>query len=672
MRTLNAQTSTEFLIVISIIFVILLAFVTLSQRQFVDVNVSRIEQQSKNVVDSLSAASKEVYSQGEGARKRVYVEVPNGYNYTNSSVGNRTISMRVLSSDFVRTLDFDVYGRLPAASGPQWIWVVSEGTRVRIGISLIALNKPSIVIVMLQNSTATDNFAVQNVFTSTVNVSISSSWGNPNVALALSANNFTLAQGSSNTVTLTFTSSGSAVGFYTGSLSITGTSGSDSDTLNLPVTVEITLPPSGAPPLFIIPSYWNASLLANDNISRAFDVCTNSVTSVSGVTFTTTVGPAGSWVGSLDALPAMSPDTCLTKIFTLSVPNGTAPGNNTGTITATGSGVANAVDTVALSIQVGGNLSDILGPLVTNITRIPNRPFVGDPVTIRALCDDRGRGDNNIIRGEITMDGGSWNIMSASDGTYNSPAENVSYQFYGLSFGQHNATLRCTDSIGNVGPNATNTFNVMKEILFITKDLGQSGSETDWVNWLNTHSSNESYTWNKDIVHRVIAIDPSFDMNRYAIVVLADDGVTGGSTGASLVTKIINFVGAGGEVLLVDEALGDPAEDLGISSGSGDHTELYITVQSNNHYITSGLTAGGTAYNIFTSATKVYHIRNYGGTILATDYNSSAHLTHAQLGQSGNFVTWGPTKPYRFNVNGNYLTVRVFDFTINASTIGTS
>ena len=95
-------------------------------------------------------------------------------------------------------------------------------------------------------------------------------------------------------------------------------------------------------------------------------------------------------------------------------------------------------------------------------------------------------------------------------------------------------------------------------------------------------------------------------------------------------------------------------------------------MQNNANYITDGLPCCGIQYNIFTTATKIYHIRNYPGTLLSTDYNTSSHLTHAQLGQSGRYVTWGPTRPYRFNANGNYLTTRVFDFAINISTVGTS
>ena len=55
---LKAQASTEFLIIVAILFVIILGVVVLSQNQFLTINSTRIEQQAKNVVDSLSAASK--------------------------------------------------------------------------------------------------------------------------------------------------------------------------------------------------------------------------------------------------------------------------------------------------------------------------------------------------------------------------------------------------------------------------------------------------------------------------------------------------------------------------------------------------------------------------------------------------------------------------------------
>ena len=258
--------------------------------------------------------------------------------------------------------------------------------------------------------------------------------------------------------------------------------------------------------------------------------------------------------------------------------------------------------------------------------------------------------------------------MLPSDGSYNTAVENVSYTYYGLLFCIHNATLQCTDTYGNVGSNVTYTFGIMKEILFVTKDNGQSGSEADWVNWLDTHSSNESFTWNRDVLHRNVVADADFDMSLYATVVLAEDGVTEGSTGSNLVTKIINFVGDGGTIVILDESLDKTANDLGISSGgAGSHTELFTTIQNNAHYITQNRSLGN--YTIYTTATKIYHIPSYAGTILSIDYNSGGHLTHAQLGQSNSYVTWGPTKPYRFTTSGNDLTTRVFDFAINASII---
>ena len=671
------QASFEYLLVFAAMILLLLVFFVLSQSQFNSVSATQSEQQAKNTVDALNAAAKEVYSEGVGARKKVYVDIPRNYDYTNSSVTNKSISIRVLNSDFVATFDFDVHGQLPATSGPQYIWVVSEGSGVRIGLSLISVSPPSIIAIMLQNSTAYYPFSVQNVYYNPVNVSINVSWNNPNVALALSTYVFSLLQNNSNSVTATLVSNNAAVGYYSGNIAVTATSGAVSETIDIPVTVEIVLPPSsGSPALAIIPSYWNETLLSNDNVTKLFSVCTNSATSVSAVTFAATGGAPGSWVSGLEALPAMAPDTCLPKTFTLSVPNGTFNGNYSGTITATGSGVPDAVDTVAMTIKVGGNITDILGPLVYSISRIPKRPFVSDPVTIRALCDDSARGNNSIKQGQAMIDGsGNWNTMIPADGAYNSPAENVSYTFNGLAFGQHNATLRCTDSLNNVGPNSTYQFNVMKEILIITHDNGASGSEQDWQDWLNTHSSKESFLWNKDVVQRNSVIDSGFNINLYATVLIAD-GITSGSTGVQLVTKLINYVGSGGYVILVDEAAEHSSKDLGVTSTSvGSVTQAsiaisaYTTSADDIHYIGSPYALG--TLTIYTTASDIYYINGFTVTTIATA-SSATPPTQPLIMDTGQFLFWGAEKPYRFNTNGNDLTTRVFDYAILNSTIGTS
>jgi uncharacterized protein (UPF0333 family) len=667
---IRGQTNVEFLILLGIAIVILITTIFVSQERVADVWHLKATSDARNSVDDLAAAAKDVYAQGIGAKKQVFIRLPSSYDPTNSFVTNKTIKINVAGSDYAATLSFDVHGSLPSSAGGHWVWVVSEGSRVRIGASMLEVDKSAISIMMNRNSTATASFDVKNVWGRQINVTLTKKWTDGNVTLFVSQTTFLLNDQENKTITINIEASESAVGFYIGAMEIKGTDGTVNETVNLPITVEVVgYGSTTTPPLTITPSSWNESILPDTTVIKSFSVCTNSQTRLSSVMFTTT-GPAGGWVSGLDALPTMEPDTCLLKVFMLKVPNDTYPGVYIGTITGTGVGAANAEDTIALSINVGGNLSDILGPLVYNISRIPKRPFVGDPVTVVAVCDDTARGNNSIKSAEISINGSRWVDMLPADGAYNSPIERVTYTYYGLGFGSYNITIRCTDVLNNVGPNATYNFKIMKEILFVTKDLGASGSEQNWIDWLNTHSSNESFVWNKDVVHRNIIIDPNFDINMYGVVVLADGEVTSGAVGSQLVTKLINFIGAGGNVLLLDEALDRPAYDLGIATSSGSHTLLATSVRNNTHYITANLPYGSN-YTIYTTATKIYHVEGLMGVILTTDYDYGEHLTHAQLGYGDHFVIWGASLPYRFNVAGNDLTVRVFDYAIMSSTVGT-
>ncbi len=670
MHIRKAQTTAEFMILVAAAFLIVSIMIVLSQNQFADINRARVQSIAKNTVDILGSTATEVYTQGEGARKLVYVEIPPGYNPARSYVANNTIRMYVNSMDFVSLRDFNVHGTLPGASGSYWIWVISEGNQVRIGNAMIELSKSASNIITTRNATAVDGVSVSNIFGSQVNVTVVKDWPYTNVTLDLSTTSFTLSATQSQPVTLTFKSDSGAVGVYNGKLSFTAASGNTTETISFPITVEVLLPPgsNNAPPLTITPSTWNQTSLSNETSQKAFQVCTNSLTSLAGVTFSATAGPAGSWVGALDSLPAMGPDNCQTKVFNMSIPVGTIPGVYLGTITATGTGVQGAQDTVSLQIIVGGNITDNQGPLVSNVGKIPKKPYIGDPVTITATCDDRTKGNNSIKNAEIQLDGGSWFTLNPSDGIYNYPVENVSYTFYSIGFGSHNTTLRCTDSFNNVGPQSVYVFVVMKEILFITKDNGNSGPEQDWQDWIHTHSSNESYAWNMDVVQRTVAVDPGFDFDRYAIVMVAD-GVTGGSTGSQLVTKLVSFASADhGSVVLLDNCVEDCSQSLGLGWGFEYFAQNSVYILNTPHYITQGFGTGTKI--IYTVNSKVYYVFPYAGTSLAlaqfwfpSNYGTLGYT-------NSHFIIWGVSKPYRFNSIGNGLSVRVIDYAIMNSTVG--
>ncbi len=663
---MKAQISTEFLLILGVLFILLTVFIITSQEELTDVTTSHIEQKGQTSADALSAAAKEVYSQGFGSRKRVYVDIPSAYDPTRSGTLNRTLILHVLGSDMVRTFDFDIVGQLPNSPGPQWVWVTNEGSHVRIGLSLLSLDRQSVYVIMGQNTTANDTLFIQNVHTGQVNVTITPSWTSAHVNISLSSTQVSLSSNQTFPLLINFPSLASAIGTYSGSLALTASSGNATEVIYVPVIVEVTATLSTVPPLWIIPNVWNSSLLPSQNVSKSFIVCTNSATSVTDVSFNAS-GTAGAWVTGLEALPAMGPDTCLTKIFNMSIANATNAGNYTGFITAQGGGVPSATDSVALFIEVGSNPSDIVGPLATNFGRSPSRVFFGSALTVSAVCDDTNRGNNTISRGEIRVGNtGSWSTLTAVDGSYDSIMENVSHTFTPTQPGFQNVTFRCTDSLNNVGPEANYTFTVMKEIVLITKDQGSAQGEQNWDEWLTIHSSALGYSWSFDRVHRKDITDGVVDINGYAVALLAE-AVTSGSTGNSLVTLLNTYRTNGGYVVIVDKAVRDTSADFGIGSNPQQVTQNVVTISGNSHYITSSF-SNNASPRIYHSSSAIYYFDT--GTSSLVRPSVSSPIDHAVLIDTNRIIAWGVTRPYRLNINGTTISAGVFDYAINTSTIG--
>jgi hypothetical protein len=301
---------------------------------------------------------------------------------------------------------------------------------------------------------------------------------------------------------------------------------------------------------------------------------------------------------------------------------------------------------------------------VQNISKTPTKTFYLDPITMHADCTDIGRGNNSIKSAEIKLDsGGNWTFMSAVDKVYNSSFEAVIYKLDAPSVGPHTVYLRCTDSRNNVGPVANFSIRVIKQILMVTKDQSASGGEQNWRDWLDTQSSAEGFLWKYDVVQRQNVIDGTVNLTDYSVALFADK-VFQGSTGIDLATKVINYVAAGGRILLVDSAADNGAPQLGLGSSDTTVSQTSIYVKNNSHYMTSPYSVGN--MQIYTVSDVMYRISGYTGTTLVTSANSSNSTI---IGYGGNYILWGATSPYRFTANGNAISTRVFDYAIMNSSI---
>ncbi len=130
----KSQTSVEFIIVAALLFSILLVIAAAN----FDVLASGTEKirmtKARHAVDELAKQAELVYQEGQGAKTKVYVNLPESISGT--SVGNRIFTINLSASggitSITRSLDFNVSGTIPTESGSYWLEVESYGRYVNI------------------------------------------------------------------------------------------------------------------------------------------------------------------------------------------------------------------------------------------------------------------------------------------------------------------------------------------------------------------------------------------------------------------------------------------------------------------------------------------------------------------------------------------------------------
>lgn len=352
----QGQTSIEFLVLLAISTFILIAVVVISNEQVGGIRIAKEESDATNAIRDISSAAKEVYAQGEGAKKQVYVVLPSSYEANESLIENQSIKIRSRGTDYISIEDFDVHGNLPSTSGAHWIWVISEENRVRIGYAMLSLSKNSIYLVMDRNTSASTSFSVENIWGSEFTVSTNQTWNDSIVTMDRNpSSNFNLGDGEQQTIELSFSAGETAVGYYTGNIYLTADDGSgNNETIRLPVTIDVIAYQTrvASPPLNVTPDFWGETVSEGDDVNETFTVCTNDETSLTSVTFTPSSGSPGDWIGNTSAIGAMDVSSCEEKTLTMEIPNGTLSGTYEGTITVVGQGVEDATDTISVFVAI--------------------------------------------------------------------------------------------------------------------------------------------------------------------------------------------------------------------------------------------------------------------------------------------------------------------------------
>ena len=496
----KAQTSIEFLVILGIALLVIVIGITISQNQQSAVVNQKDTSDIRNTLYDLSSAAKEVYAQGEGSKKRVYITLPSSYEPQNSYVANKSIKIRSAGSDQLVVENFNLRGYLPSTAGSHWVWVVSEGNRVRIGDAMMDLDKNRIYLIMDANSSETTDFTVTNIWIKSINITTATTWNNPQVSMSSITNSFTLGVNGSKQIDLTFTANENATGTYYGEIELVANDGNGStETADVPIVIQVipigssqTLDEEG--PL-IVSVYQNPAPAIKNQALTIF------VNASDALTGNHSIASCQIDKDNQNNWSSMIPvDGIYDSVVELSQYNYTSGFSLGGhTISAKCTDTLNNTGPTAY-YYFNVSEADSLGPIVISMEH-SEYPTTLTNISVNATVTEAYTGGSNIAGCNIKLDGGFWQAAAAMDGTYNSPEENISYNLGVLTVGQHTVYYQCTDEIGNIGGVYNDTFGIIDVDLMLVLDRSGSMAEniTNFANNTAVSAASTGWSWVKNL-----------------------------------------------------------------------------------------------------------------------------------------------------------------------------
>ncbi len=337
MRVRRGQVSVEFSIIF-VITVIAIAFLfSTVYNQITTIGTQKEEAEVDKALSDISMAARDVYAEGEGASRKVRIELPATYDPAGSLIQNNTVLIKVRDTFKFESFDFPVEGTLPAAPGVSEITITSRGNSVFIGSSLFRMSTSLLSTVIPPSSSQTLQVTIYNLLNESLTVNASVYWPSTEVSLALSETDFTLDAYEERTINFDFSSSNTSGG-NSGSVTFNANSSTLTDTQMLGIYAEI---PSqgggnGTPGLLVNPLVWVATIGSGASGYADFIICAQNA-QINSVTFTP-AGSTASWISGTSSIGPIAADTCQNKRLTMNVPGSASPGTYNGTITVTGDG----------------------------------------------------------------------------------------------------------------------------------------------------------------------------------------------------------------------------------------------------------------------------------------------------------------------------------------------
>lgn len=124
----RGQASTEMMVVLALVFVLLAFVLTINQGIMSGIQGEYDSRKAKIALDKVVQAGKLAYQQGEGAELKIYITIPpniEGIDVQGREI-NITMNINGQKNLIYRVTDYNVTGQIPAAEGNYWLRVKSE------------------------------------------------------------------------------------------------------------------------------------------------------------------------------------------------------------------------------------------------------------------------------------------------------------------------------------------------------------------------------------------------------------------------------------------------------------------------------------------------------------------------------------------------------------------
>jgi hypothetical protein len=329
----RAQSSVELLLILVVSLILLAVLVSFTTEHVTRVQKEQSLHAATQSVNRLAREIDAVYFSGPGHVREVVVSFPSGIDPALSRLENNAIILHMYGTDVIGTTTPTLQGTVPTSAGLIRIRLISYVDHVTISLVSILSDQDSIYLAMSRDSNDSVNVTFTNYSGYAADVNYSLTWTHTLVGASLSTSGTTLSSGSSSSVTLSFSASGTSIGNYVGFLHVSSVVNGSTETLAIPVNVEVFS--ASQTLLTVIPSSITATMMADDTNTTTIRVCNAGSTPLKTISFTPSTNAPGSWISALSSIAQLDGSACQDVDVTFSPPAGTSTGSYTGSLSVT-------------------------------------------------------------------------------------------------------------------------------------------------------------------------------------------------------------------------------------------------------------------------------------------------------------------------------------------------